>query len=84
MPIEPEELKRAMRAFKKRLKLTRLDNDSRLGRSPLSGSGRDQVIAIQPPNGFTREVWDELVKQGVLRNAGYGLFELAEKRREET
>jgi len=84
MPIDPEELKRAMRAFKKRLKLTRLDNDSRLGHSPLSGAGKSEIIAIQPPSGFTREVWDELVVQGQLRNAGYGLYELADKRREES
>jgi hypothetical protein len=84
MPIDPEELKRAFRAFKKRLKLTRLDNDSRLGHSPLSGTGKSEIIAIQPPSGFTREVWEELVTQGQLRNAGYGLYELADKRREES
>lgn len=84
MPVDPDELKRALKAFKKRLKLTRLDNDSRLGHGALTGTGKDQIIAIQPPSGFTREVWEELVKQGLLRNAGYGLYELADKRREET
>lgn len=82
MPVDPEELKRAMRAFKKRLKLTRLDNDSRLGRGPLSGTGKSEIVAIQPPNGFTREVWDELCAQGILRSAGYGLYEIAERRTE--
>jgi len=38
MPTD-EELKRAFKAFKKRLKLTRLDDESRLGRSPLTGGG---------------------------------------------
>ena len=33
--ITPEVLKRAMKAFKKRLKLTSLDDDSRLGRGPV-------------------------------------------------
>ena len=84
MPTDPEELKRAFRAFKKRLKLTRLDNDSRLGHGALTGTGKSEIIAIQPPSGFTREVWDELVAQGQLRNAGYGLYELADKRREES
>jgi hypothetical protein len=83
MPVDPDELKRAMRAFKKRLKLTRLDNDSRLGHGALTGTGKSEIIAIQPPTGFTREVWEELVTQGLLRNAGYGLYELADKRREE-
>jgi hypothetical protein len=82
MPADPEELRRALKAFKKRLKLTRLDNDSRLGHGPLSGTGKDQILAIQPPGGFSREVWEELVAQGQLRSAGYGLYELAERRTE--
>lgn len=80
MPVNPDDLKRALKAFKKRLKLTRLDEDSRLGHGPLSGTGRSQILAIQPPNGFSREVWEELVSQGQLRSAGYGLYELAEER----
>jgi hypothetical protein len=75
-----EELKKAYQAFKKRLKLTRLDNDSRLGRGPMSGTGRDQIMAIQPPGGFPPEVWDELVAQGKLRRSGHGLYEIAEGR----
>jgi len=35
--ITPEVLKSAMKAFKKRLKLTALDDDSHLGRGALSG-----------------------------------------------
>lgn len=35
--ISPETLKQALKAFKKRLKLTSLDEDSRLGRGACSG-----------------------------------------------
>ena len=49
--IPPETLKSAMKAFKKRLKLTALDEDSSLGRGPFS-SGAKGVYAIQPPNQF--------------------------------
>ncbi len=80
MAVDPDELKRAFKAFKKRLKLTRLDNDSRLGHGALTGTGKSEILAIQPPSGFPREVWDELVAQGHLRSAGYGLYELAEER----
>jgi hypothetical protein len=73
--IPPETLKSAMKAFKKRLKLTALDDDSSLGRGPFS-SGAKGVYAIQPPNQFPREVWDELCRQGRLRNTGQGLYEL--------
>jgi hypothetical protein len=73
--IPPETLKSALKAFKKRLKLTALDDDSRLGRSPLSG-GAQGVYAITPPNQFPKEVWEELVRQGKLRYSGHGLYEL--------
>ncbi len=73
--IPPETLKRALKAFKKRLKLTSLDEDSHLGRGPLSG-GHTGVCAIRPPNQFPREVWEELCRQGKLRHSGHGLYEL--------
>ena len=73
--LSPEILKRAMKAFKKRLKLTSLDEDSRLGRGPLSG-GTTGICAIQPPNQFPIAVWEELRRQGRLRSSGHGLYEL--------
>ncbi|MCX5634670.1 MAG: hypothetical protein NTW55_02350 [Planctomycetota bacterium] len=74
--ITHEVLKSAMKAFKKRLKLTALDADSHLGRGALSG-GPTGVFAIQPPSQFSREVWDELCRQGKLRDSGHGMYELA-------
>ena len=74
----PQYLKQAMKAFKKRLKLTRLDAESNLGGGPFS-SGRDSgIVAIQPPNQYPREVWEKLVEQGKLRRAGSGLYELVQ------
>ncbi len=78
--ITPEVLKSAMKAFKKRLKLTSLDEDSRLGRGALSG-GTMGVFAIQPPSQFPREVWQELCRLGRLRDSGHGLYELAKEER---
>jgi hypothetical protein len=82
-PIPPEVLKSALKAFKKRLKLTALDDDSRLGRGPLSG-GAAGVYAIQPPSQFPREVWQELCRQGKLRDSGQGLYELANPQSDKT
>jgi hypothetical protein len=74
----PQYLKQALQAFKKRLKLTRLDDESGLGGRRLS-SGRDSgIVAIQPPNQYPRAVWDKLVEQGKLRRAGAGLYELVQ------
>jgi hypothetical protein len=77
--MTPEVLKSAMKAFKKRLKLTALDDDSNLGRGPFS-SGPTGVFAIQPPSQFPREVWDELCRQGKLRDSGHGMYELPKGR----
>jgi hypothetical protein len=73
--ITPEVLKSALKAFKKRLKLTALDDDSHLGKGAFS-SGPTGVFAIQPPGQFPRQVWDELCRQGRLRDSGHGLYEL--------
>jgi hypothetical protein len=73
-----EELRLAMKAFRKKLKLMKLDDESRLGRGPMSGGGRSGVVAITPPNQFSREVWEELVEQGKLRRAGRGIYELVD------
>lgn len=73
-----EELRLAMKAFRKRLKLTKLDDESRLGRSPLSGGGRSGVVAITPPNQFPKEIWEELAEQGKIKRAGRGVYELVD------
>jgi hypothetical protein len=80
-PPSTEELKKALKAFRKRLKLTRLDEDSRLGYGPMT-SGRDSgIVAITPPNQFSQSVWDELVKQDKLKYVGHGMYELREEPR---
>jgi aryl-alcohol dehydrogenase-like predicted oxidoreductase len=70
-----EELKQAIKAFKKRLKLTRLDAESSISGGPLSHN-RASIVAITPPNQFPQAVWDELVRQGKLKKAGHGTYEL--------
>jgi hypothetical protein len=73
----PEDLKKALQAFKKRLKLMRLDDESRLGYGAMTKGGKSDIVAIVPPTQYPRAVWDELVKQGKLQYAGQGLYELA-------
>ena len=73
----PEELRNALKAFKKRLKLTRLDDESSLGRGPLSGGKSSGIVAITPPHQYPRAVWDQLVAQGRLKYAGQGMYQLA-------
>lgn len=78
MPASEEDLKKALKAFKKRLKLTRLDDESRIGHGPMSGGTQERIVSIQPPAGFGREIWEELVEKGYLRRDGHGFYELVE------
>lgn len=71
-----DQLKSAMRAFRKRLKLTRLDDESRLGNRAMTGGRQSQIVAILAPREFPPAVWEELAKQGKLKSAGSGFYEL--------
>jgi len=59
-----EELKRALKAFKKRLKLTKLDEESGLSRGGAKKSG---ITGITPPTGHPPGIWEELVSKGKLK-----------------
>ena len=76
--MTPAYLKQAMKAFKKRMKLTRLDAESSLGGGPFSGGRNSGIVAIQPPNQYPRQVWDKLVEMGKLRHAGGGLYQMCQ------
>ncbi|NLX95394.1 MAG: hypothetical protein GXY83_04390 [Rhodopirellula sp.] len=74
----PQELKAALKAFKKRWKLTRLDDQSRIGVGPMSSGRQSGIVAIMPPEQYPEAVWDELVRQGKIKKVGsrqYGLVE---------
>lgn len=77
-PPSKEELRLAMKAFRKRLKLTRLDDESRLGHGPMSSGQRSGIAAITPPDQFPKAVWQELAKQGKIKRDGGGLYSLVE------
>jgi hypothetical protein len=74
----PQELKKAMKAFRKRLKLTCLDDQSRLGVGPMSSGRQSGIVGITPPNQYPLAVWEELVRQGKLKYSGGGMYELAQ------
>jgi hypothetical protein len=74
--IPPETLKHALHAYKKRLKLTILNDESRLSPRVMTGGRKSEVVAIIPPDQFPKEVWEELVKQGKLKYTGRGFYEL--------
>jgi len=69
-------LKRALKAFRKRLKVTVLDAESSIGGGPMSSGQRSSIVAVRPPDRYPRSVWDELVRQGRLVDATKGMYEL--------
>ncbi len=69
-------VKLAIQAFKKRLKLTRLDDESKVGRSPMSSGSRSIVAGIKPPDQYPQAVWDHLVTIGRLKRDSRGFYEL--------
>lgn len=67
--------KHALKAFKKKLKMQQLEEDSRLGRAKTTGQ-RNTIIAVQPPFGHPREVWQELVDKGYLQPDGGNFYKV--------
>jgi len=70
-----DELKRAYKAFKKRFKLAKLDDESGLSRF---GSKSSSISAITPPTGFPPGIWEELVTQGKLKRDMSGTYSLSQ------
>lgn len=75
-PPLTEEMEHALKAFKKRLKLTRLSDESKLGGRQLSGGKKSEIDAIIPPTDFPAEVWAALAKAGKLKHTGSGFYAL--------
>jgi hypothetical protein len=69
----------ALKAFRKRLELAILDEESKLGHSPLTkGKDATRITAIVPPKDWPEKVWKELARRCELRYVGHGLYELVE------
>lgn len=66
----------ALRAFKKRLKLQRLSDESRLGGRYTSGGRASNIDAITPPLDFPPEIWQALVADKRLVDTGQGFYAL--------
>ncbi len=76
---DKDDLKAAFKAFKKRLKLTRLDAESNLNYRPTSTGKGSGIVAIMPPEQFPLAVWEELVKIGKLKSVGHGTYGMVDE-----
>jgi hypothetical protein len=75
--VTEDQKKQAFHAFKKRLKLTKLNDESGLGGGrPTTGGKKSEVMGIIPPREFPRAVWDALAKEGKIKDMGGGFFKM--------
>lgn len=78
-PVSPEmahKMDAALRAFRKRLKMTRLSDESKLRSRQLTSGRKSEVDAILPPHEFPDEVWKALASAGKLVHTGQGFYSL--------
>ncbi len=77
LPVQDREvLRRAMTAFRKSLKVTRLNDESGLTRNPMTDGRRSGIQGVTPPPRYPPEVWRELARQRRLIDAKHGIYEL--------
>jgi len=69
-------LKRALKAFRKRLKIVRLDSESSVGGGPTSSGRQSSIVGVRAPEQYPQEVWDELVRQERIIDGRGGIYEL--------
>ena len=76
LPEFPQpELDHALKLFRKRLKLQRLADESRLGGRYTSGGRSSKLDAITPPEDVEDpRIWKVLVRAGKLKDAGQGFY----------
>ena len=74
--IPTETLRKAMKAFRRRIKLIKLDQESKLGVGPMSSGRSADFESILPPHEFPRAVWQALAADGRLEATGRGFYKL--------
>ncbi|MFM9959340.1 MAG: hypothetical protein ACKVZJ_14880 [Phycisphaerales bacterium] len=80
-PVSPEmahQMDAALRAFRKRLKVTRLADESSLAGRRLTSGKKSKVDAMLPPHEFPDEVWRALAAAGKLTHTGQGFYALVD------
>ena len=74
--LEEPNLKRALKAFRRKLKNFRRDDESKLGSKYVTSGKTSGISAIEPPKEFPPAVWQKLAESGRLKRSGGGTYEL--------
>jgi hypothetical protein len=73
-----EELKLALKAFRRKLRHLIAEDECRGGGKIGFGGRKSTIDAITPPYEFPREIWEELTRLGKLKKEPQGLYSLVE------
>ena len=73
-----EELLTALRALRKRIKLYRQDDESRLGGPNLSSGRTSAIVGVRLPDGFPAAIWTRLLEQGRIHSEGSGTYSIVD------
>ena len=74
--LEEPNLKRALKAFRRKIKSLRREDESKIGSRYVTMGRESNICAITPPSNFPMTVWNKLAELGRLKKAGSGTFEL--------
>lgn len=74
--LEEANLKRALKAFRRKLKSYRREDESRLGSRYVTKGRQSDICAVTPPKEYPMHVWEKLAELGRLKRAGQGTFQL--------
>lgn len=74
--LDEANLKRALKAFRRKLKTLRRDDESQIRGRLLTSGQPSSITAITPPHDYPVAVWQELARLGRLKSAGQGTYQL--------
>lgn len=77
-PVEvtEREMNDALRMFRKRLKLARLNDESKLGGHGMTSGKKSGIASMEAPREVSKHVWKALARAGKLIDEGHGFYSL--------
>ncbi len=74
--VSEREMNDALRMFRKRIKLSRLNDESKLGGRGMTAGKKSDIASMEAPKDYSRHVWRALAKAGKLVDEGHGFYAL--------
>lgn len=74
--VSEREMNDALRMFRKRIKLARLNDESKLGGHGMTSGKKSGIASMEAPREVPRHVWKALAKAGKLIDEGHGFYAL--------